>query len=112
MSKNRSHALIVLGSSIFFADRARIVALASENRLPSMYLLKQYVEAGGLMSYGASNRESIRRAATYVDKVLKGAKAADLPIEQATTEARIEHKPQDCKSARAHDPTGNVATRR
>ena len=57
MSKNRSHALIVLGSPIFFADRARIVALASENHLPSMYLLKQYVEAGGLMSYGASNRE-------------------------------------------------------
>jgi putative ABC transport system substrate-binding protein len=84
MIKNRSHALIVLGSSIFFADRARIVALASENRLPSMYLLKQYVEAGGFMSYGASNRESMRRAATYVDKVLKGAKPGDLPIEQAT----------------------------
>ena len=84
MIRNRSHALIVLGSSIFFADRARIVALASENRLPSMYLLKQYVQAGGFMSYGASNRESIRRAATYVDKVLKGAKPADLPIEQAT----------------------------
>jgi putative tryptophan/tyrosine transport system substrate-binding protein len=49
-----------------------------------MYLLKQYVESGGLMAYGASNRESFRRAATYVDKVLKGAKPSDLPIEQAT----------------------------
>jgi len=84
MVKYRPHALIVLGGSIFFADRARIVALASENRLPSMYLLKQYVEAGGLMSYGASNRDSMRRAAAYVDKVLKGAKPADLSIEQAT----------------------------
>jgi len=84
MIKYRSHALIVLGSSMFFADRARIVALAFENRLPSMHLLKQYVEAGGLMSYGASNRESMQRAAAYVDKVLKGAKPADLSIEQAT----------------------------
>jgi len=84
MMRDRSHALIVLGGSIFFAERTRVVALAAQNRLPSMYLLKQYVEAGGLMAYGASNRESIRRAATYVDRVLKGAKPADLPIEQAT----------------------------
>ena len=84
MIKERSHAVIVLGSSIFFAERTRIVALAAQNRLPSMYLLKQYVEVGGLMAYGASNRDSIRRAAAYVDKVLKGAKPADLPIEQAT----------------------------
>jgi putative tryptophan/tyrosine transport system substrate-binding protein len=82
MMKDRSGALIVLGSSMFFAERARIVALAAQSRLPSMYLLKQYVEAGGLMAYGASNRESFRRAATYVDKVLKGAKPGDLPIEQ------------------------------
>jgi len=82
MMKDRPGALIVLGSSMFFAERTRIVALAAQSRLPSMYLLKQYVEAGGLMAYGASNRESFRRAATYVDKVLKGAKPGDLPIEQ------------------------------
>src|SRR6266550_4966685 len=84
MMRDRSHALIVLGGSIFFAERTRVVALAAQNRLPSMYLLKQYVEAGGLMAYGASNRESIRRAARYVDRVLKGAKPADLSIKQAT----------------------------
>ena len=84
MMKDRPSALIVMGSSMFFAERTRIVALAAQSRLPSMYLLKQYVESGGLMAYGASNRESFRRAATYVDKVLKGGKPSDLPIEQAT----------------------------
>lgn len=84
MMKDRPGGLIVLGSSMFFAERTRIVALAAQRRLPSIYLLGQYAEAGGLMAYGASNRESFRRAATYVDKVLKGAKPSDLPIEQAT----------------------------
>ena len=64
--------------------RKKIADLAIKNRLPSMYELKAYVEAGGLMSYTADDAESFRRAAVYVDKILKGAKPADLPIEQPT----------------------------
>jgi ABC-type uncharacterized transport system substrate-binding protein len=84
MTKDRAGGLIVLGGSMFVAERKRIVELAAQSRLPSMYPLKQFAEAGGLMTYGADNRESFRQAATYVDKILKGAKPGDLPIEQAT----------------------------
>ena len=58
--------------------------LAAKSRLPAMYGTREFVDAGGLMVYGASLRENFRRAATYVDKILKGAKAADLPVEQPT----------------------------
>ena len=62
----------------------RVADLAATHRLPAMYNWKMYVEAGGLMSYGPSLPDSHRRAATYVDKILKGAKPADLPVEQPT----------------------------
>jgi putative ABC transport system substrate-binding protein len=62
----------------------RVAALAATHRLPAMYNWKMYVEAGGLMSYGPSLSDSHRRAAAYVDKILKGAKPADLPVEQPT----------------------------
>jgi putative ABC transport system substrate-binding protein len=62
-----------------------IIAFASKNRLPVMYQLKENVERGGLMSYGAVRADLVRRAAMYVDKILKGAKAGDLPVEQPTT---------------------------
>jgi putative tryptophan/tyrosine transport system substrate-binding protein len=62
----------------------RIADLAMKNRLPSMYEQSQYVEAGGLMSYSTNDAESFKRAAVYVDKILKGAKPADLPVEQPT----------------------------
>ena len=84
MRKDRAGALIVLTSSMFFAERSRIAELAAQNRLPSLYGSKEWAEAGGLMTYGTSPRESWRRAATYVDKILKGAKPGDLPIEQPT----------------------------
>jgi putative ABC transport system substrate-binding protein len=64
---------------------ARIVDLAARNRLPAMYDWRAYVDAGGLMSYGPSMPDMQRRAASYVDKILQGAKPADLPIEQPTT---------------------------
>lgn len=83
-SKERADAVLVLPGPIFNAQRKNIVDLAAKNRLPATYNSPEYVEAGGLMSYGASITDSYRRAATYVDKILKGAKPADLPVEQPT----------------------------
>ena len=80
----RSGALVVLGGSMFFAHRARIAELAIRNRLPTVYLLADNVDAGGLMAYGPDLRDNFRRAAGYVDRILKGAKPGDLPIEQPT----------------------------
>jgi ABC-type uncharacterized transport system substrate-binding protein len=70
--------------SRFFAERKRIVELAGKYRLPAIYPQKEFVEAGGFMSYGADMEDLYRRAAAYVDKILKGAKPADLPVQQAT----------------------------
>ena len=67
---------------MFFSERQRLVDLAARNRLPGMYGLREYVDAGGLMSYGANQVDMFRSAATYVDKILKGAKPGDLPVEQ------------------------------
>ncbi len=83
-TRKRAGALLVLTSGMFFANRARIVELAAQTRLPTMYSQKEHVESGGLMAYGVNVRDSFRRAATYVDKILKGAKPGDLPIEQPT----------------------------
>src|SRR5215470_7263462 len=79
-----AEALLVLATPLFFAERARIVALTVQHRLPAMFFSREFVEAGGLMAYGPSLREQFRRAATYVDKILKGTKPADLPVEQPT----------------------------
>jgi putative tryptophan/tyrosine transport system substrate-binding protein len=68
----------------FFAERKRIVELAGKYRLPAIYFQKEFVDEGGLMSYGADYVDLYRRAAVYVDKILKGAKPADLPVQQAT----------------------------
>jgi putative ABC transport system substrate-binding protein len=67
-----------------FAERKRIVELADEYRLPAIYHQKEFVDDGGLMSYGVNYADLYRRAAVYVDKILKGAKPADLPVQQAT----------------------------
>jgi putative ABC transport system substrate-binding protein len=69
---------------MFFTERARIVGLAASYRLPAAYPEREYVQAGGLMSYGTNLANNFRRAATYVDKILKGVKPADLPVEQPT----------------------------
>jgi ABC-type uncharacterized transport system substrate-binding protein len=82
--KERVSALIALRTGVLLSHQRQIAGLAIKNRLPSMFEGSQSVEAGGLMSYSASEAESFRRAAVYVDKILKGAKPADLPVEQPT----------------------------
>jgi putative ABC transport system substrate-binding protein len=77
-------AIMTTPGSRFFAERKRIVELAGKYRLPAIYPQKEFVEAGGFMSYGADMEDLYRRAAAYVDKILKGAKPADLPVQQAT----------------------------
>jgi putative tryptophan/tyrosine transport system substrate-binding protein len=84
MSSERASALMLLADSMFGSHRAQVVDLAAKSHLPSMFWVKDFVAAGGLMSYGASYPDLLRRAATYVDKILKGAKPADLPVEQPT----------------------------
>jgi len=84
MTRARAGALTVLTSSVLFGERRRLVDLAAKNRLPAVYPWREAVDAGGLMSYGANTADLFRRAATYVDKILKGAKPADLPVEQPT----------------------------
>ena len=84
MKRDRAGAMIVLGGSMFFAERKRIVELAAHSRLPLMASQREFAQIGGLMTYGADLRESFRRCATHVDKILKGAKPGDLPIEQST----------------------------
>jgi putative ABC transport system substrate-binding protein len=82
MTKERADALVVIPDFVFQDQQSRIVALAAKSRLPAMYPWKEPVEAGGLMAYGASIPDILRRAPVYVDKILKGAKPGDLPIEQ------------------------------
>jgi putative ABC transport system substrate-binding protein len=83
-SKGRAGAVLVLASPLIESHRTQITDLAAKNRLPAIYYAPEFVEAGGLMSYGTSFPDLFRRAATYVDKILKGAKPADLPVEQPT----------------------------
>src|SRR6516164_4165970 len=82
--KDKPQALIILADRIFLHNRAPLIDFATQNRLPGVYAYRELVEAGGLMSYGPSYEDLHRRAATYVDKILKGAKPAELPIEQPT----------------------------
>jgi putative tryptophan/tyrosine transport system substrate-binding protein len=80
--KGRADALLVLGNPVLNAHRTQVVDLAVKNRLPATYTRPEFVEAGGLMTYVASYNDLFRRAATFVDKILKGRKPADLPVEQ------------------------------
>lgn len=85
MTREKAGAVIVLQGPLFYEQRKQIAALAAKHRLPSVSSYREYAEAGCLMSYGENNTERFRRAATYVDKILEGAKPGDLPIEQPTT---------------------------
>src|SRR5438093_4241270 len=82
--KQRGMGLVTLLDPLVVSQRARIVGLASQSRLPAIYPTKEFVEAGGLMSFGADLTDSYRRAAIFVDKILKGAKPAELPVEYPT----------------------------
>jgi putative ABC transport system substrate-binding protein len=84
MTRARAGALTVLTSNMFVTERRRLVDLAAKNRLPAVYNVREFVDAGGLMAYGPNLADLYRRAATYVDKILNGAKPGDLPVEQPT----------------------------
>jgi putative ABC transport system substrate-binding protein len=84
ITKARAGALTVLPSSMFFNERRRLVDLAAKNRLPAVHPAREYVDAGGLMAYGPNLADLYRRAATYVDRILKGANPGGLPVEQPT----------------------------
>jgi putative ABC transport system substrate-binding protein len=82
LNKQRPDGLYVSGSALMNNNQKRIASFALKSRLPSVYISREAVEAGGLMSYGADQAESYRRVAYYVDRILKGAKPADLPVER------------------------------
>jgi putative ABC transport system substrate-binding protein len=84
LSRAKVGGLIVLPSPMFLSERRRIVDLAAKNRAPTMFPFREFVEAGGLLSYGPNFLELWRRTATYVDKILKGARPSELPVEQPT----------------------------
>ena len=84
MARERAEALLVAGSSTFLVHRTRVAELAVKGRLPTMYSFREIVEAGGLMAYAVNMTDFVGRAAVYVDKILKGANPADLPVEQPT----------------------------
>ncbi len=84
MTRDRPDAVLVLADPLTLVNRKLLVAFAAENRLPAIYGSKDFADAGGLMSYGPSLADMWRRAAVYVDKILKGAKPGDLPVEQPT----------------------------
>ena len=84
MAKARADTLTVAGTALFDAYRQRLVGLVAKHRLPAVSTVRTFVEAGGLMSYGPDIADLHRRAAGYVDKILKGAKPGDLPVEQPT----------------------------
>jgi len=83
-TKGRAEAVLALSSFVIISQRAQISELARKNRLPAIYPWPEFVEDGGLMTYGANSNDLFRRAATYVDKILKGSKPYDLPVEQPT----------------------------
>jgi putative ABC transport system substrate-binding protein len=84
MVRERANGLVVATDPVFFGPRSQVVLLAARSRLPAVYGLREFAEAGGLMSYGPNVADQFRRAAIYVDKILKGAKPGDLPVDQAT----------------------------
>jgi len=84
IGRTHSAALITLVDAVTFSQRQRIVEFAAKHRVPAIYQVREFIDAGGLMSYGLNMLGMYRRTAIYVDRVLKGAKPADLPVEQPT----------------------------
>jgi putative ABC transport system substrate-binding protein len=85
MARSRAGAALLVVGGLFYPSRQRIADLAAQHRLPALHLLRDYAEAGLFLTYGPSLESLWRRAATYVDRILKGARPADLPVEQRTT---------------------------
>ena len=83
-ANQRADAILVFGDTVVLRQASRVVALAAKHRLPAMYLFGQFTKVGGLISYGPDLADLFRRAGGYVDKILKGTKPADLPVEQPT----------------------------
>jgi putative ABC transport system substrate-binding protein len=111
MTKERAGGLIVFGSSVFFAERSQIAELAAQSRLPAVYVVREYVEAGGLMAYGPSLRENWRRAASYVDKILKGEKPADAHPAADQVRADQPSRPRSNSASPSHPRWSRVPTR-
>ena len=84
MVRERANGVVVAQDPVIFGSRSQVALLAARSRLPAVYGVREFAEAGGLMSYGPNIADQFRRAATYVDKILKGAKPGDLAVEQAT----------------------------
>jgi putative tryptophan/tyrosine transport system substrate-binding protein len=84
MTTEGAEALITLADAVLWNHRTRVVALTAQHRLPAMFPEREFADAGGFMAYGPSVPDSFRRAAVYVDRILKGAKPGDLPVEQPT----------------------------
>jgi ABC-type uncharacterized transport system substrate-binding protein len=108
-SSGGAQAALVLSSPLFLPQLRRITELAIAHRLPSMFIVKPWAQAGGLMSYGVDFLPMYRRAADYVAKILKGAKAADLPVE---LKVRARHQPQDREDAGPDHSAGHPGDRR
>jgi putative tryptophan/tyrosine transport system substrate-binding protein len=88
-ARDRADAVFVVTTAVFFRERVLLSKLAVEYRLPAVYALREFADAGGLMSYGTSPPEMFRRAAVYVDRIFKGAQPGDLPMEQPTKFALV-----------------------
>ena len=84
MKRDGAQALIVVADAFIISQLQQIAALGAQQKLPSVFEFREFPEAGGLFSYGTNQKDVYRRAATYVDKILKGANPADLPVEQPT----------------------------
>ena len=108
-SKGRAEAVLVLASAVVAPDRTQVVDLAVKSRLPTIYPYLEYVEAGGLMSYGVQVNDLYRRAATYVDKILKGRQACRSTC-RATDEVRVHHQSQGCQADRSHNSAERAGT--
>lgn len=110
MTTGRAQALVVLQDPLTVSNRARIIELAAKTRLPAMYGFREFADSGGLMAYGVNVADLCRRAASYVDKILKGAKPGDLAVEAG--EVRFHHQSSDGEDARADNPAITAVARR
>ena len=117
IARERPGGLAVIPDTLMFLNRVRIVEAARRERLPAVYPRREFAEAGGLLSYGASLRANFRRTAYYVDRLLRGARAADLPVEMPTRfevvvdrEGPGAHHPAGCPGprGRGHRVTGEA----